>query len=172
MLQCMESQRVGHNLVNERIYTKVWGQCQLGESLDLQRHIFHLTSFSLHEQLGSKTHLFKTVTLTVKSMMMKMKILTHKATETCYSICYTSGTILESLRILKCQFHLRQFSVLKPNQNKQKSKLTIREGKRTNKCLIVMYYENGKGTIKDISRYHMQQLTKSPWSGKKTVKGV
>lgn len=104
--------------------------------------------------------------------MMKMKILTHKATETCYSICYTSGTILESLRILKCQFHLRQFSVFKPNQNKQKSKLTIWEGKRTNKCLIVMYYENGKGTIKDISRYHMQQLTKSPWSGKKTVTGV
>lgn len=36
-----------------------------------------------------------------------------------------------------------------------------------------MYYENGKGTIKDISSYHMQELTKSPWSGKKqTVKDV
>ena len=58
-------------------------------------------------------------------------------------------------------------------QNKQKSKLTIREGKQTNKCLIIMYYENGKRTIRDISRYHMQELVKSPWSGnKETVKDV
>lgn len=31
-----------------------------------------------------------------------------------------------------------------------------------------MYYENGMGTVKDnISRYHMQELTNSPWWGKR-----
>ena len=98
--------------------------------------------------------------LDLPAVQRTLKSLLQHHSSKAYSICYTSGTVLESLRILKCLFHLRQFSVLKPNQNKQKSKLTIWEGKQTNKCLIIMYYENGKGTIKDISSYHMQELNK------------
>lgn len=96
---------------------------------------------------------------------MEMKILTHKAIETWYSVCYMSDTIPESLRILKCTIFCLK---TKP---KQTNKLTLWEGKQKYKCLIIMYSENGKGTIKDVSRYHMQKLTKSPWSGKRDSQG-